>query len=317
MAFLSKKILYLLLVAFMVSLASFLLVDRLPADIAYELAGFDASVADVAAIRAELGLDDPVTIRYGRWLVGVLRGDLGISLHNREPVRQALAARLPVTLELLLLAQLLAVLLAVPAGIFCAWRAESRTDRILNALAFGSLSVPNFVMAMLLILVFAITLGWFPATGFTPFATHPWRNLQGMLLPALAIALAEWVPLMRALRGDMIQTLQEDYILLARAQGLSTGRILFRHALRPSSFTFVTVFGLQVGRLLGGALIVETVFALPGIGRLLVQAIFAQDSTVIQGCVLLITCGYLLVNVLVDLGYGLLDPRLSLRGRHG
>lgn len=317
MTFIWKKVLYLLLVVFAVSLCSFVLVDQLPADIAYELAGADATLEDVEAIRKELGLDDPVAVRYARWLGGVVQGKLGISLHNQQPVLQTLLARLPVTLELLLLAQFFAVLLAVPTAIFAAYRAESKADRALGMLAFGFISIPNFAMAMLLILVFSLTFGWFPATGFTPFFENPWQNLRGLLLPALAISLAEWVPLMRVLRSDMINTLQEDYILLAKAQGLSTGRILFRHALRPSSFTFITLFGLQVGRLIGGALIIETVFALPGLGRLMVEAIFSQDSTVVQGCVLFITSGYLLINFFIDISYGLLDPRVSVGRRHG
>lgn len=317
MTLLWKKSLHLLFVVFAVSLLSFLLVDLLPADITYELAGNDATLQDIAAIKEQLGLNDPLVIRYGRWLGHVLQGELGVSLQNHQPVFQALMARLPVTLELIILAQFFTLLLAVPAGIWAAYRAESKTDRTLTSLAFGFAAIPNYALAMLLILLFSLLLGWLPATGYTPFVESPWLNLRGFLLPALAIALAEWVPLMRVLRGDMINTLQEDYILLAKAQGLSTCRILFWHALRPSSFTFLTLFGMQVGRLIGGAVIIEMVFALPGIGRLLVGAIFAQDSPVIQGCVLLITVGYLLINFLVDLGYGLLDPRVSLERSHG
>ncbi len=217
------------------------------------------------------------------------------------------------TLELLILAQFFALLLAIPAGMFAAYKADSKSDHALGITAFGLVSIPHFAMAMLLIMVFSLQLKWLPATGFTPISEGLWLNLKGLILPALAIALAEWVPLMRVLRSDMITTLQEDYILLARSQGLSTRRILFRHALRPSCFTLLTIFGLQVGHLIGGTLIVEMIFALPGIGRLMVGAIFSQNSTLIQGCVLFISVGYLLINFLVDIGYGLLDPRI----RHG
>jgi peptide/nickel transport system permease protein len=317
MTFLRKKIAHLVLVVFVVSVFSFLLVDLLPADVAYELAGYDATLEEVESLREQLGLNDPILMRYGHWLGGVFQGDLGVSLLNREPVWQAIMARLPVTLELLFIAQIFALLLAIPAGIFAAHRAESRSDRTLGSIAFGLISIPSFAMAMLLIFLFSLQLKWLPATGYTPLSAGLWSNLKGFVLPALAIALAEWVPLMRVLRSDMITTLQEDYILLAKSQGLPTCRILFRHALRPSCFTLLTIFGLQVGHLIGGALIIETVFALPGIGRLMIGAIFAQDSTIVQGCVLFITTGYLLVNFLVDLGYRLLDPRIGSEQTHG
>ena len=317
MTFLRKKIAHLVLVVFVVSVFSFLLVDLLPADVAYELAGYDATLEEVESLREQLGLNDPIIMRYGRWLGGVFQGDLGVSLLNREPVWQAITARLPVTLELLFIAQIFALLLAIPAGIFAAHRAETRSDRALGSIGFGLISIPSFAMAMLLIFLFSLQLKWLPATGYTPLSAGLWPNLKGFILPALAIALAEWVPLMRVLRSDMITTLQEDYILLAKSQGLPTRRILFRHALRPSCFTLLTIFGLQVGHLIGGALIIETVFALPGVGRLMIGAIFAQDSTIVQGCVLFITTGYLVINFLVDLGYRLLDPRIGSEQTHG
>jgi peptide/nickel transport system permease protein len=316
MTFFCKKILHLLLVVSIVSALSFLLVDLLPADVAYELAGYDSTLEEVEDLREQLGLNDHVIVRYGRWLAGVFQGNLGISLLNHEPVWQAIVARLPVTLELLFLAQLLALLLAIPAGMFAAYKAETQSDHALGIAAFGLVSIPGFAMAILLIFIFSLQLKWFPATGYTPLSEGLWPNLKGFILPALAIALAEWVPLMRVLRSDMITTLQEDYILLARSQGLPTWRILLHHALRPSCFTLLTIFGLQVGHLIGGTLIIEMVFALPGIGRLMIEAIFAQDSTIIQGCVLFIATGYLLVNFLVDIGYGVLDPRIRSERTH-
>jgi peptide/nickel transport system permease protein len=317
MIYVWKKTRHLLMVVFIVSVLSFLLVDLLPADVAYELAGYDSTPEEVEQLREQLGLNDPVMMRYGRWLSGVLQGDLGVSMVNQEPVWQAIVARLPVTIELLVLAQVFALLFAIPAGIFAAYRAETKSDHTLSSLAFGLVSIPNFALAILLIFIFSLQLKWLPATGYTPLSDGLWPNLKGFLLPALAIALAEWVPLMRVLRSDMITTLQKDYILLARSQGLPAGRILFRHALRPSCLTLLTLFGLQVGHLIGGALIVEMVFALPGIGRLMVSSIFAQDSTMIQGCVLFIATGYLLVNFLVDLGYQLLDPRIRAERTDG
>ena len=209
------------------------------------------------------------------------------------------------------------LLLALPAGMLSAYRSNSAVDRIISTGGFATVSVPSFVMALAAIYLFSVRLQWLPATGYTPFSLNPWANLKSFVLPALSIALIEWVVLMRVLRSDMITTLQQNYILLARAKGLPPWKILIRHALRPSSFTLLTVFGLQVGRLLGEAVIVETIFALPGMGRLLVNAIYARDYMVVQGCVLLITIGYVTVNSAVDIFYAVLDPRIRMEAPHG
>jgi len=311
------KLLRLLLVVLAVSALTFLMVDLLPGDAAYDIAGTDATPEDVEALRQQLGLNRPVAVRYAEWLAKAAVGDLGRSYRTRESVRDAVWKRLPVTLELTLLSVILALLLAVPVGILCAYRHRSGLDKTLNSLAFATLSLPSFVMALLMIYLFSVRLRWLPATGFVPLSVSPAANLQCMLLPAVSIAMAEWVPLMRVLRSDMIATLREDFILMARCKGLSAARILFRHALRPSTFTLVTVIGLHIGHLIGGALVVEWIFALPGMGRLLVTAIFARDSLLVQGCILCITVGYVIVHFGVDLLYLLLDPRLrSPNGRN-
>ena len=177
--------------------------------------------------------------------------------------------------------------------------------------------MPNFVFALLLIFFFSLRLGILPATGYVPLSEDVWGNLRAMVLPVLAIAIGEWVGLMRVLRSDMIGVLQEDYIAMARAKGLPNWHILFKHALRPSSFTMITLLGLQIGALIGGALIVETIFALPGLGRLLVENIYARDYMVIQGCILFISVGYVLINFVVDILYGVLDPRIRVEAAHG
>lgn len=307
---LAKKCFRLLLVVFLVSALTFLMIDLLPGDAAYEMAGMGAAPEDIAALREALGLDRPMPVRYAEWLGRVVRGDLGISLHTREPVLTALLSRLPVTVELVVMAQLMALILAVPVGVASAYRRESALDRFFSAAAFATMSVPVFVMALVLILFFSLGLGWLPATGQVALHQDPGMNIRSFLLPAASIALVEWVPLMRVLRSDMIATLQEDYILMARAKGLSPRHILLRHALRPSSLTLITVLGLQVGHLMGGALIVETVFALPGIGRLLVGAIYGQDHALVQGCILFIAVAYVAVNAIVDALYAVLDPRI-------
>jgi peptide/nickel transport system permease protein len=257
-----------------------------------------------------MGLDASVIVRYFRWTYGAISGDLGVSMVTQEPVWDALMVRLPVTLELLVFAQVMALSLAIPAALICAKKPGGVADRILTTVGFASLSIPNFVMAILLVFFFVLCLGWLPATGFTPLSEGPAANVRSLLLPGLSIALVEWVILFRVLRSDLVTTLGEDFILLARAKGLSGTQVLFRHALRPSSLNMLTVIGLQMGHLIGGVLVVETIFALPGIGRLLVTAIYSRDIFMIQGCALWITLGYVSINLLVDVLYGVLDPRI-------
>lgn len=312
MVFVCKKLFHLLLVVLAVTLLTFVMTDRLPADIAAEVAGHGASTAELAEMRERLGLNRPVLLRYAAWMGGVCRGELGKSLTTELSVSHTLASHLPVTLELLVLSQFFALLLALPAGIVTAWRSGSLIDRATGTLAFGCASLPNYAMAMGLVFLCALKLKLLPATGYTPLNAGVIANLKGFLLPALSIALVEWVTLMRVLRSDLIVTLKEDFILLARCKGLPTWRILLVHALRPSCFTFITVLGMQTASLIGGAVIIETLFALPGIGRLLVTAIFAQDFPVIQGAVLLISVAYVCINFLVDLCYALLDPRVRI-----
>jgi peptide/nickel transport system permease protein len=267
----------------------------------------------VAALRAQMGLDLPIWQRYLLWLWDVLHGDLGRSFRTGETVIAAVIDRLPVSLELMVMAEVKGLLIAIPLAILCAVRSGSATDRFLTGLAFGKLSLPPFMVAILLIYLFAVELGWLPATGWVPFAEDPLTNLRSFVLPALTLAIAEWPVLMRVLRSDMIATLQEDYIAMAKAKGLRPSRILLVHALKPSSLTLVTVTGINIGRLIGGALIIETIFALPGIGRLLVGAIYARDFIILQGCVLFVAVGFVVVNFVVDMLYAVLDPRI----RHG
>jgi peptide/nickel transport system permease protein len=309
-----KKSLHLALVVFGVSAITFLMVDLLPGDVSYRIAGEAGTAEDVRAIREELGLDRNIAVRYAAWMADAFRGDLGVSHLTGEPVAEAILARLPVTLELMIVAQCIALFLSVPAGLYSGYRPRSGADRFLGSAAFALMSIPVFVMALVLIFLFAVKLRWFPATGYVPLSDGLSANLRSVLLPALSIALVEWVPLMRVLRSDLIATLREDFILMARSKGLSTRTILFRHALRPSLFTLITIFGIQIGHLIGGTVIVETIFALPGIGRLLIGAIFNRDFIMVQGCVLFITVAYVAVNILVDLSYVLLDPRLRKEG---
>ncbi|CAA9236599.1 MAG: Dipeptide transport system permease protein DppB [uncultured Acidimicrobiales bacterium] len=210
-------------------------------------------------------------------------------------------------------AMLMSVMIAIPLGVLSAYRAGTRLDRGVTGATFGLLAVPNFMMALLLIYTLSVRYGLFPATGWTRLTADPVQNLKSVFMPALALAISSMAVLTRLLRTDMIATLQEDHVMLARSKGLSTWRILFRHALRPSSFSLLTVGGLQIGALLGGAVIVEQIFALPGMGRLLLDSIFQRDLLIVQGVVLLIAVIYVLVNATVDVLYTFLDPRI----RHG
>ncbi len=311
--FIGRRLLYLLPVLLAVTMLTFLIASLLPGDLAYTMLGDQATPEKVAALRAQMGLDLPIWQRYLHWLWGVLHGDLGRSFRTGETVLAAVTDRLPVSLELMVLAEALGLLIAIPLAIFCAVKNGSALDRFLTGLAFGKLSLPPFLVAILLIYLFAVELNLLPATGWVPFAEDPVANLRSFVLPAVTLAFAEWPVLMRVLRSDMIATLQEDYIAMAKAKGLRPARILLVHALKPSSLTLVTVTGINIGRLIGGALIIETIFAIPGIGRLLVGAIYARDFIILQGVVLFVAVGFVMVNFVVDMLYAVLDPRI----RHG
>lgn len=311
--FIVRRLATLIAVLLGVSMLTFLIASLLPGDLAYAMLGDQATAEKLAGLRHQMGLDLPVWARYLRWLGGVLGGDLGRSFRTGESVSGAIGERLPVSLELMVLAELTALAIGVPLAILCAVRPGGRADRTITALAFGKLALPAFMVAILLIYIFAVVLRWLPATGYVPIGEDPPGNLRSFLLPALTLAFGEWPVLMRVLRTDMIATLQEDFIAMARAKGLSRARILLVHALKPSALTLVTVTGINIGRLIGGALIVETIFALPGIGRLLVGAIYARDFVVLQGVVLFVAACFVAVNLIVDLLYAWLDPRI----RHG
>jgi peptide/nickel transport system permease protein len=255
-------------------------------------------------------LDQPLPVRYVSWLHGAVTGDLGRSIRTEQNVTDAIKQRLPVTLELLVLTELIGLALAVPLGVATAYRSGGSFDRVASGAAFGILAVPGFVLAIVLIYALAVALSVFPATGYTPLLQDPIENLRSFFLPALTLGLAEAAVFMRLLRSDMIATLQEDFVAMARAKGLPTWHILMRHALKPSSFTLLTVLGINIGRLMGGALIVETIFALPGIGRLLVESIYARDLVMVQGVVAFVAVAYVLINFVVDLFYAVLDPRI-------
>jgi peptide/nickel transport system permease protein len=371
----AQKLLMLIPVLLIVSFGTFLLLELVPGDPAVAVLGADASAEDYARVHEQLGLDKPLAERYFSWLGDAVTGDLGNSVvRPSSTVTSLIASRLPVTLEIAALALGLSLLIAIPLGIFTAYRAASRFDRVAGGVTSGLISVPPFVSALLLIFLFVfnpdipkwfVLVGLVFAGGWLAYATvrsarkgdlEPasvvWRliaagvcavlgiflfkvwpelprqgferltgdkgigaNLRSSFLPALTLALTEVSVFSRLLRNDMITTLQEDYVLSARAKGMPINRVLFRDALRPSSFSLITLAGVSLGRLLGGTVIVETIFNLPGMGRLIVQdGVIPKDFTIVQGAVLVIAALYVLVNTAVDISYFALDPRIR-RGR--
>jgi peptide/nickel transport system permease protein len=310
MRFVRKKLLQLVVVLLAVTFLSFLMLNLLPGDTAEKICAGSGGDECVAEKREELGLDEPIPVRYVEWLGNAVTGDLGESARNQQPVWEAITQRLPVTIELLLYSQFLALVVAVPMGLLAAQRAGGLFDRISTSTLFALLSVPNFMMALLLIYVFAVQLGWFPAVNYTELTEDPIENLRSFFLPALTLAVAEMAVYMRLLRTDLISTLQEDYITMAKAKGMPPRRVLLRHALRPSTFSLVTVIGLNFGRLIGGTLIVEVIFALNGLGKYTVDGILGQDYIPVQGAVVVIASGYVLINFAVDMFYAVLDPRI-------
>lgn len=311
MRLLTRKLPWLIGTLLAVSFFTFMLVSLLPGDPAVMILGAGGvSPEAVAQLRLELGLDRPLIIRYFDWLGSALSGDLGRSPMTGQAVTDAILSRLPVTVQLGVMAILIALVLAIPLAMVSAYFAGSRLDRSISGIGFALMSVPGFMMAIFLILIFAVGLGWFPATGWIPMSVSPSANLRSAILPAMSLAMIELALYMRLLRTDLIDTLQQDYITLARAKGLPNWLILTRHALRPSSFSLMTVVGLQLGGVISGAIIVEEIFALPGVGRLLYQSILQRDLLMVQGIVLFIATAYVVVNFLVDLCYSLLDPRV-------
>jgi peptide/nickel transport system permease protein len=312
-----KKLLALIPIMLAVSFLTYLLLSLLPGCVECQVLGPQGvTPAALEAVRADLRLDDPLPVRYIGWLGDALQGDLGRSYQTRQQVSTAILERLPVTVEIAVVSLLMSLIVAIPLGVITAYRANGPLDKIVTGTTFGLLSIPNFMMALLLIYVLAVRYGLFPATGWTRLTADPIGNLRSVFMPALALATSNVAVFTRLLRTDMIATLQEDHVMLARSKGLPTSRILIRHALRPSSFSLLTVAGLTVGGLLGGAVIVEEIFALPGIGRLLLNSIFQRDLLIVQGVVLLVTVAYVVVNFAVDILYSVLDPRIRQGARH-
>jgi ABC-type dipeptide/oligopeptide/nickel transport system permease component len=300
--FLLRRLLLTLPVLFGVVTLVFSLIHLVPGDPVQIMLGEGAQAADVEQLRHNLGLDKPVLVQYFGYLKDLMRGDLGISFRFGEPVSRIIASRYPATVQLAVLALLMGVSIALPAGVLAAMWSGSRLDRVITSTTLLGISVPNFVSGPLAILLFSIFLGWLPVSGRLSPAHY--------ILPSLTLGASLSAILTRMVRAGMIEELHEEYVKTARAKGLSEARVVLHHALRNSLIPVVTVVGLQFGTLLAGAIITETIFAWPGIGRLTVQAINSRDYPLVQGCILAIALTYVTVNLLTDLAYGFLDPRI-------
>jgi peptide/nickel transport system permease protein len=305
-----RRVLATLPVMAIVALFVFSLLYIAPGDPAAVIAGDQASPADVERIRQSLGLDRPFLVQFGTWFWGILHGDLGTSIFTSLPVAALIAQRIEPTLSLMAITLVLTIVIAVPLGVVAAWKAGSWVDRTIMAFAVFAFSLPVFVVGYLLAYVFALELEWFPVQGYTPLAQGFWPWLENLILPAVALGGVYIALIARITRASMLEVLQQDYIRTARAKGLGQRSILFVHALKNAAVPIVTVIGIGIALLIGGAVVTESVFAIPGLGRLTVDAILRRDYPVIQGIVLMFSFLYTLVNLVVDLTYTLIDPRI-------
>ena len=297
-----------------ISLVVFTGVRLIPGDPARVLAGTDADEAGLDEVREKYGLNDPIPVQYLRWVGLALRGDLGESIRTREPVARTVAMKLPITLELACLSLLVALALALPAGVFAALRRNTVWDVLANGVSLCGLSVPNFWLGIMLILLVSVRLGWLPASGFVPLLEDPLGNVKRMLMPAFVLGTGLAAVLMRQTRNAMIEVLSADYIRTAYSKGLRQRAVVLRHAIRNGLIPVVTILGLQMGALMSGAVVTEQIFVVPGFGRLIVEAVFTRDYPLVQGVVLITASAYVLINLLVDLSYSLLNPRIRIRG---
>jgi peptide/nickel transport system permease protein len=298
----------------LVSLIVFAGVRAIPGDPARVLAGAETDESGLEEIREKYGLKDSVAVQYLRWVGHAVRGDLGVSIRTRQPVAATVAVKLPITIELTLLSIAVALAIAIPAGVLAAVKRNSAWDVLMSGISLGGVSVPNFWLGIMLILLVSVRLGWLPASGYVPPWVDPIDNLRRMVMPALVLGTGLAAVLMRQTRNAMIEVLSADYIRTARAKGLAQPAVVVRHALRNSLIPVVTILGLQMGALMSGAVVTEQIFVVPGFGRLIVEAVFTRDYPLVQGVVLITASAYVLINLLVDVSYSVLNPRIRIGG---
>jgi peptide/nickel transport system permease protein len=305
-----KRLLLAIPTLLLVSIMVFALQKLLPGDPVLAMAGEERDPAVIAQLRAEYHLDDPIPTQYFSWIGNALKGDLGMSLRTKEPVTSLIASKLPVTLELSLLAMVIALGIGISMGIIAAVRKDTWVDHTTNFVALSGISVPHFWLGILLILLFSVHLQWLPASGFVPISEDVVQNLKTLLLPALVLGTGLAATLMRHTRASMISVLKADYIRTARGKGLLAPKVVLKHAFRNALMPIVTLTTLLFGELLGGAVLTEQVFTLPGFGKMIVDAVFNRDYAVVQGVVLVVAIGFLLLNLLADVLYLLINPKM-------
>jgi len=315
--FLVRRVVISVVTLFVISLVVFTGVRMIPGDPARVMAGTDADEAGLEEVREKYGLKDPVPVQYLRWVRLALTGDLGESIRTRQSVAWTVAMKLPITMELAGFAILIAVAIAIPAGVLAAVRRNTVWDLVASGLSLCGVSVPNFWRGIMLILLVSVRLGWLPASGFVPFWEDPLGNLERMIMPAFVLGTALAAVLMRQTRNSMIEVLSADYVRTARAKGLAGRAVVFRHAIRNGLIPVVTILGLQMGALMGGAVVTEQIFVVPGFGRLVVEAVFTRDYPLVQGVVLITASAYVLINLAVDVSYSFLNPRIRIKGAAG
>lgn len=307
-----RRILFMLPVALLVSFMAFMTVHLIPGDPARILLGEYATPQTVAALDQQLGLNKPLPVQFALWLWQAVHGNLGQSIQLQEPVLQAIQDKLPVTAELGICALLYSLLLAVPLGIYSATHRDSWVDWLVNVFSLFSTAIPNFVLGLALIFFFAVDLRFFPPGGYVSFTNDATGNIRDLILPVITLGTASIAVNLRQIRASMIEVLGQDYVRTARAKGLSERRVSYLHAFRNAMLPVLTIVGLQVGSILAGAFIVETIFLWPGIGQMAISSILAKDYPVVQGVVLLSAFAYMATNLLVDILYAVLDPRIRL-----
>ncbi len=310
LAFIGRRLLIAIPTIFMISVFVFLLQKLLPGDPVLALAGEDRDPATLEALREMYNLNEPLIVQYYYWISGVLQGDLGMSLRTNQPVTALILEKLPVTFQLAVMALVFAIGIGVPMGILSAVYKGSWLDYIANFVALSGLSIPNFWLGILLILLVSVNLGWLPASGYRPFTVDPVRSIETMLMPAFVLGTALAATLMRHTRSAMLTVLKSDYVRTARAKGLRERVVIMKHALRNALVPVVTVSALLFGELLAGAILTEQIFTIPGFGKLVVDAVFNRDYAVVQGVVLVTAVGFILMNLLADTAYMILNPRM-------
>ena len=311
LAFLVRRLLIAIPTVILISMLVFGLQKLLPGDPVLAMAGEERDPETLAYLREKYRLNDPIPVQYLTWIGNAVRGDLGVSLRTNQPVLELIGQKLPVTVQLSVMALIVALVIGIPAGVLSAYRKGTWIDWLANVVALSGLSVPNFWLGIMLILLVSVRLGWLPASGYAPFTEDPVRAIQTMLMPAFVLGTALAATLMRHTRSAMLGVLRSDYVRTARAKGMAERTVLTKHALRNALIPIVTVTTLLFGELLAGAVLTEQIFTIPGFGKLVVDAVFTRDYAVVQGIVLCTGTAFILMNILADAAYRVLNPRMS------